>query len=397
MKIFIATDVNIVRDGDRVLTNPKVSTILKRYAAAFGPMVLCARQARLDPTVRTYEDMTDLVSEMIPIASLTDLLLRRNLGSMEKAIASCDLVIGRCPSLCAFRAGDLARKLGKPFLAESMGDPWDAYWNHGLLGKLIAPYMFFKMKSVVKRADYAVYVTTEYLQRRYPCDRESIAASNVKVGAPDPAVLARRREKLEAFDPKQITLMTTAAIDIWYKGHQYVIRAIPKLNALGVRVRYLIVGEGSRDRLAALAAREGVADQVEFTGRLPLSEVFERLDEADLYVQPSLQEGLPRSVIEAMSRGCACIGARTAGIPELLPPDMVVRRKSPDDIVEKIRAWIALDPAEKARLAERNWNEAGKYTADVLDARRNEYFARIMRETGEEAASGARPSGKTGA
>ena len=56
--------------------------------------------------------------------------------------------------------------------------------------------------------------------------------------------------------------------------------------------------------------------------------MFELLDECDIYLQPSLQEGLPRSVIEAMSRGCACIGAATAGIPELLESEYVVKRKS---------------------------------------------------------------------
>ena len=37
-----------------------------------------------------------------------------------------------------------------------------------------------------------------------------------------------------------------------------------------------------------------------------------------VYIQPSRIEGLPRALIEAMSRGCACVGSSVGGIPELL-------------------------------------------------------------------------------
>ena len=383
MKVLIASDITLTRDGDRVLVSSKMSTILRRYAAAFGSLILHCRVARASGEAHKNEDLTDIVEEVIPISSLTDTLLHRNEGRLKAAISACDLVICRCPSLSAYRAGDLARKMGKPYMTESMGDPWDAYWNHGLKGKAIAVHMYRKMRSVVGRADYAVYVTTEFLQKRYPCGNPSIAASNVLLKRHDPAALEARLEKLKSFDPARITLMTTAAVDIWYKGHIFVIQAIPKLNDLGIRVRYLIVGEGRPDDLQNAARQAGVSDQVVFTGRLPLEEVFARLDEADLYLQPSLQEGLPRSVIEAMSRGCACIGARTAGIPELLPPEMVVKRKSADDIVEKIRAWVDLPPERKALLARRNWQEAGQYTAEILDARRNAYFQKIRKDLGK--------------
>ena len=383
MKVLVATDITLTRSGDRVLVSSKISTILRRYAAAFGPLTMFCRVEQATGAAHKNEDLTDVVEDVIPISSLTDTLLHRREDRLKAAIAATDLVICRCPSLSAYRAGDLARKAGKPYMTESMGDPWDAYWNHGLQGKAIAVYMYRKMKSVVGRADYAVYVTTEFLQKRYPCPNPSIAASNVLLKVHDPAALDARLERLKAFDPSQLTLMTTASVDIWYKGHIFVIQAIPKLNALGIRVRYLIVGEGKQDYLRHAAQEAGVADQVVFTGRIPLEEVFARLDEVDLYVQPSLQEGLPRSVIEAMSRGCACIGARTAGIPELLPPEMVVKRKSADDIVEKVKAWADLPYDRKAVIARRNWQESGQYTAEILDARRTAYFRKIRDDLGK--------------
>ena len=146
----------------------------------------------------------------------------------------------------------------------------------------------------------------------------------------------------------------------------------------GIRVKYTLVGGGDPAYLQQVAKKCGVEDQVVFTGRKNLDEVFALLDETDIYVQPSLQEGLPRSVIEAMSRGCPAIGARTAGIPELIAPECVVRRKSVSDIAETI---IKIANAEKmTALAKNNFENAKKYEDSVLTQRRNAYFGKIVED-----------------
>lgn len=378
MKIFVATDISVIVQDNRIYANQKHSTILRRYYSAFGSIVLCARFGVADNTTKSFDDITEIVDSFIEVPSLYKMLLGKCNGEIETAMRTCDLVICRCPAISAFKAATVAKEIGKPYLAESMGDPWDAYWNHGFQGKLIAPYMFMKMKAVVKNANYAVYVTTEYLQRRYPCDNKSIAASNVLLEETTERILQKRIERLKDFDRHNVTLMTTAAVDVWYKGQQYVIKSIPELNKAGIRVKYKIVGEGNRSFLESVARETGVSDQIEFLGRLPLSQVFELLDETDIYLQPSLQEGLPRSVIEAMSRGCVCIGARTAGIPELLEADWVVRRKSVKDLFTSIVKYVDTSYDTKVEIAQRNWNESKCYSTNVLDMRRNSYFKEIV-------------------
>lgn len=97
----------------------------------------------------------------------------------------------------------------------------------------------------------------------------------------------------------------------------------------------------------------------------------------DIYVHPSLQEGLPRSVVEAMSLGLPCIGAMTAAIPELLDYQFVVRRKSVADIVDKI---LLLDKAMMKKQAERNFLEAKNYSSKFLDERRNRFYEYIIND-----------------
>lgn len=383
MKVLVASDVRVAEKTGRYYAEGQVASIIKRYHNAFGVLAMYCRIVDAEDVKTNYQDITDCVDTFLPVSSLMGTLVGADNKRVEALMQGYDLVIGRLHSMVGCAAADCARKLGKPFFAEVMGDAWDAYWNHSLVGKLIAPYMFLKTKQVVKNADYALYVTSEFLQNRYPCKSPSVGVSNVRIDSVDPQFLERRLEKIRSYQPGEISLMTTAAVDVRYKGQEYVIRSIPALNRAGIRVKYTLVGGGDPAYLRQVAKKCGVEDQVVFAGRKNLDEVFTMLDAADIYVQPSLQEGLPRSVIEAMSRGCPAIGARTAGIPELIAPECVVRRKSVSDIAETI---VKIANAEKmTALATENFEKAKEYLDTVLGARRGEYFARIQQHLADKA------------
>src|SRR5690625_396249 len=71
------------------------------------------------------------------------------------------------------------------------------------------------------------------------------------------------------------------------------------------------------------------------------NEVFDWLETIDLYAQPSRQEGLPRALIESMSRGVPAFGANTAGIPELLENEFIFSntKDNIDEICEIIKSY----------------------------------------------------------
>jgi glycosyltransferase involved in cell wall biosynthesis len=78
-----------------------------------------------------------------------------------------------------------------------------------------------------------------------------------------------------------------------------------------------IVGEGSlRASIETLAAEVGA--RVRFLGALPNAALPERLREASLFVLPSLYEGHPKTLLEAMSAGTPVIGTRVPGIAEVI-------------------------------------------------------------------------------
>ena len=175
--------------------------------------------------------------------------------------------------------------------------------------------------------------------------------------------------------------MTAAGVNVRAKGHKYVIEAMRKLKDQGIDVTYYLAGEGSADYLKKVAEINGVSDKVIFLGELSKEEVFKYIDNVDIYIQPSLQEGLPRSVIEAMSRGCLCLGSKTAGIPELLDEECLFDRKSSNAIVEKINFLLNQDLEEYAL---RNFDTSKKYVESILNERRKKLFDEILKNERKE-------------
>lgn len=280
-------------------------------------------------------------------------------------------VIVRVPSDSGTIAADYCNKIGKPYLAEAIGCPWDSLWNHSLKGKALAPKMREDMRRVMRNAPYSVYVTNEFLQRRYPTEGITAAISDVELRPMEQSVLDTRLAHIRNHTVK-IKIATSGGL-VAYKGQQFVIQALAKLKEEGnTNFEYHLAGSGDDETLRNLAKELGVENQVIFEGRLAHEQMFPWLDEMDLYIQPSLQEGLPRAVMEAMSRGLPALGARTGGIPELLGEEYIFPRKGVDAIA---RMLPAISSEEMERMAARNFERAKDYQKETLDKRRYELYS----------------------
>lgn len=373
-KVIIFTDFKMICKGKDVYLKDTTYFTMQRYKKVFGKVALCTRNYPNEKT-NGYVLANDVVDEVITISGLFNTLVGKHNKEIRLAISTSNLVIARVPSIVAYRAVEIAKKMQKPVFSVAIGCAWDAYWNHRFPGKLIAPYMYFKMKWCMKKADYALYVTEKFLQKRYPSECKSIGVSDVVVKDFDSYILKRRRDKIENGLGKTITLMTSGSVGNKAKGQEFVIKAIPILNNYGFRINYLLAGGDDPSYLKKLANKLHVEDQISFLGMLSTSEVFEKLDVADIYIQPSLQEGLPRAVVEAMSRGCPVIGTKTGGIPELINKEFIVERKSKRGIAAAIIAmWNT-----KTILNEANYNfsKSQQYKEELLSNKRNEYYEYI--------------------
>jgi len=121
--------------------------------------------------------------------------------------------------------------------------------------------------------------------------------------------------------------------------------------------------------LKKMASKLGIENQIFFLGSLTHEEVFNLLDTIDVYIQPSLTEGLPRALVEAMSRGCLCLGSDVGGIPELLDKNCLFKKKSSKSISSIL---MKLENVEKICIE--NYKKSKKFEKLKLDAKRNKIY-----------------------
>lgn len=371
-------------DGNYYTGSAFSQAVFDRYLQHFDRITLLMRKADVAPDdAETLGRMNKLDTSSINVVLLPNLtaslrsffnikLRRRFKKIVIENITPDRAVIIRAPSDSGAIAAKYCRSIGKPFLVEAVGCPWDSLWNHSLRGKALAPFAWMRFRRTMRHADYAVYVTDEFLQRRYPTHGKAAAISDVELQPVDDSVLEKRLEKIKNHSGS-VKLATAAAVNVSYKGQRYVIEALAKLKERGItNFEYHMAGGGDNSALKVLAQRLNVEEQVVFEGSLPHEKMFAWLDEMDVYIQPSLQEGLPRSVLEAMSRGLPALGSRTGGVPELLGDRYIFARKSVNDITELL---TQLSNDEMQAMARENFEHAKAFQKDILEAKRYEFYA----------------------
>ncbi|KAF1086091.1 Alpha-D-kanosaminyltransferase [Sporotomaculum syntrophicum] len=138
------------------------------------------------------------------------------------------------------------------------------------------------------------------------------------------------------------------------KGHCYLIEAIARLAAEHQNIYCCLVGSGSEEaNLRANVARLGVGDRVLLLGNR--ADINAVLSNSDAFVLPSLHEGLPNALLEAMAMGLPCVATDVGGVRELLPDaglGSVVPPRSAEAIYRELNRYLA-DPELRRSTGER--------------------------------------------
>lgn len=295
---------------------------------------------------------------------------------IEAAVKENDIIIVRLPSSAGVIALKKAREINKPVLVEFVACVFDALWNYDWRGKLMAHYKLYKYKKLMKHNAHTIYVTKMFLQSRYPSSGKSIGCSDVEIPALNENILEKRLKKIKGSKVPYV-LGTVAALDVPYKGQKDVIRAIGLLKKQGIFIKYKLVGQGETGDLEKAIINSDVNDLVEIIGPLPHDEIFNFLESIDLYIQPSKQEGLPRALVEAMSKACPALGARTAGIPELIPEECIFKPGDIDQICNKLKK---IDHFWLQNQATLNFNVSKDYEAEKLENRRRGFYYQFLKD-----------------
>lgn len=199
----------------------------------------------------------------------------------------------------------------------------------------------FLYKSIFKNAD-VVQVISNYLGK-FAIDMGFKGEPILIPNAVDLEIFSKEYPKDEISEIRgsfvldnQKLLVTTSRLVI-KNGLEYVIKALPGIPDY----KFLIIGKGElEDSLENLAKDLGVLDRVIFKGYVAQSEIPKYLKASDIFIRPSLSEGLGNSFLEAMASGIPVIATSVGGIPDFLIDNetgVFCKTKDEKSIVEAIR------------------------------------------------------------
>ena len=135
------------------------------------------------------------------------------------------------------------------------------------------------------------------------------------------------------------------------KGQIYLIKAFKKVRQVLPSAHVILVGNGRlRNELENEVKKTGLSDSFHFLGLR--DDIFQIYKAMDVFVLPSLAEGMPRVLLEAMAAGIPCIGSNVGGIPEVLCDrefGYVIEPRDPTALSEAMLR-IAQKPLEERKV-----------------------------------------------
>lgn len=137
-----------------------------------------------------------------------------------------------------------------------------------------------------------------------------VVRRSVKVGTDE----LRPKPKIS----KKVVILSVGRL-VWEKGYYYGLKTMAILKGKGYNFEYRIIGEGvDKEMLRFHIKRLKLSNQVKFLGQLSHQDVKAMMQEVDIYFQPSVIEGIPNSIFEAMFYSLPIVSANTGGIPEVV-------------------------------------------------------------------------------
>jgi glycosyltransferase involved in cell wall biosynthesis len=168
------------------------------------------------------------------------------------------------------------------------------------------------------------------------------------------------------------------------KGLEFLIRALVLLSELPWECQ--IVGDGpDRSRLESLVHRHQLNSRIHFTGTLPHKQVFEILTRSRMMVLPSLYEGFPYSLLEAMSSSVPIITTRVLGLPEIIPEGkngILVNPRDVRGLADAIRALLTDDELTAAMGCEARRLVETRFSSQSMVDQTRQLYIELLGETG---------------
>lgn len=248
--------------------------------------------------------------------------LIHGIPALWNGIKQCDLVAIFLPGMRSVIACLFCWWLRKPYWTY-LGSDWAGMaditfrwpgWRKKLLFGVYTRFVVFCQRLVMREAAFCLVTGKSLLLKHKYSDNATYLTR--------PLVTLQARDIYHREDTcqnEQIRLLCVANFSP-RKGQRYLIEALPLLKAGRIPVHLTLVGGGSEyTNLQVLVSRLGLQTSVRFAGYVPNGpELWAYYRDSDIFVLPTLGEGFPRVIFEAMSQGLPVICSNVSGISQQL-------------------------------------------------------------------------------
>lgn len=197
-------------------------------------------------------------------------------------------------------------------------------------------------RTMLKRVDHIITVSkvarTSYIEQGIDACKVTAIANGIRPLRTAPfADRNALRQKLGI--PEDARVVVTVGRLTEQKGHQYLLAAIPQIVSAEPSSLFLWLGDGPmKQELREQVAAHRLGKRVQMLGTCKDVALF--LQVADLLAMPSLFEGMPLVLLEAMSVGLPIVATKVGGNPELIEDSVHGRLVAPSDPVALASAIV---------------------------------------------------------
>ncbi len=246
----------------------------------------------------------------------------------------------------------VARCMGIPHVVRvvhGMPEPFQGLRNAKMVGYTIADR--FVSGWLVDKVIAVSSDIEEVLGRIYDVDRVVCIHNGIDLETVRVTIQKADKRKEWNIDDKAIVIGTVGRL-VPVKGHAILLEAFRILSQFYQNVILIFVGEGPlRVQLEAEASRMGLGKSVIFSGHQEQS--YDFINMMDVFVLPSLHEGIPMVLLEAFALSRPVIASRVGGIPEVVShgySGVLVSPTSADELATAIKLLIE-DPSKAVAFA----------------------------------------------
>jgi glycosyltransferase involved in cell wall biosynthesis len=290
--------------------------------------------------------------EYIYLSFIDEFYFNKRVSSLaDNYLKRFDVVITPDPLLTF----ELCKRKNRPRVIQFVSGAWAETVAKSL--PLLGSFAQRIERSAYAKADKVVFMDVIYASRfRVGKERRALIPNGVDLDLFAPSRYERGSLRSRFGMNGKTVIITVGTLRKGIKGHEFLLQAIPSVVEEFPNSHFYLVGKGDQESLRSLSELLGIMDNVHFLGER--MDIPELLCASDVFVLPSLTEGTPGALLEAMAMELPCIATRVGNIPEVVgnhQEGILIEPAKPREISDAI-AYVLSKPEESRMFGVRARN-----------------------------------------